>query len=61
MDGTPRSADSCEQGRVRAHSQEEGAWNVSHLGLGQGDIPVRRDAEEVPACAVPATYATTLT
>ena len=61
MDGAPRRANSREQGRVRAHSQEEGARNVPDLRLRQGDIPLRRTAEEVPARAVPATHATTLT
>lgn len=61
MDGAPRSANSRQQGRVRAHSQEEGARNVPHLRLRQGDIPVRRAAEEVPARTVPAPHASALT
>lgn len=61
VDGSPRSANSSKQGRVHPDCEEEGARHVPDVGLRQGDIPLRRTAEEVLARAVPAPHAITLT
>lgn len=59
--GAARGPDGGQQGRVHPHRQAQGAGHVPQLGLRQGDLPVRRAAEEVPVGAVPAAHAAPLT
>lgn len=56
-----RSAHRSHQGRLHTHGQEKSSGHVCELRSRQGDIPVRRAAEKVPASAMPAADAVALT